>query len=160
MSTMSKTEMVRAYTESLLEKMLGVDKLQADADGDWPVRYQNALYYVRVDPGRSDEPVVQIFAVVLADVASSPELFEELNAINTRLRFARAFWVNDQVLIESEIVGEAMSMSGFANACDVVALAADHFGAHLAERFGGRALFSDGREPGDRPPSPAPGQYL
>ena len=157
---MSKTEMVRAYTESLLKKILGADTLRADADGDWPVRYKSALYYVRVDPGRNDEPVVQIFAVVLANLASSPALFEELNVVNTRLRFARAFWVNDQVLVESEIVGEAMSMSGFANSCDVVAEAADHFGSRLAERFGGTTVFADEQEPGYQPPSSAPGQYL
>ena len=157
---MSKAEMVRAYTESLLEKILGVDKLRADADGDWPVRFESALYYVRVDPATREEPVVQIFAVVLAGVGASPELFEELNDINACLRFARAFWVRDQVLIESEIVGEAMSLAGFASACEAVAGAADHFGVRLAERFGGATPFADEQGPGYEPPSPMLGQYL
>jgi hypothetical protein len=40
---MSKTDMVRAYTETLLEQVIGADKAKADNDGDYPVRYQSAL---------------------------------------------------------------------------------------------------------------------
>jgi hypothetical protein len=156
---MSKAEMVRAYTESLLEQILGIEKLEPDRDGDYPVRYQSALYYVRIVPGEHDNPVVQVFAVVLAETRSSPELFEELNQINCHLRFARAFWVRDQVLIESEIVGEAMSLVGFANACDTVAGAADYFGPRLTERFGGKTAFADEKGLDYETPEDLPG-YL
>ncbi len=148
---MSNSEMVRAYTESLLEQILGIEKVSTDHDGDYPVRYNSALYYVRIDPGSHDDPVVQVFAVVLAEIKANPELFEELNEINTKLRFARIFWVRDQVLVESEIVGGAMSLVGFSKACETVSSAADFFGARLAERFGGKTAFANEQGPDYEP---------
>ena len=109
---MSKADMVRAYAETLLEQVLGTDKVLSDADGDYPVRRQSALYYVRIDPGRSDDPVVQVFAKALSEIAASPELYERVNEINTQLRFARIFWVREQVLIESEMPGMALLVGG------------------------------------------------
>ena len=75
---MSKTDMVRAYAESLMKQILGTDQIIRDDDGDYPVRYRSALYYVRIDPGSNDDPVVQVFAIALADVASGAELLEEI----------------------------------------------------------------------------------
>jgi hypothetical protein len=109
MIRMSKTEMVRAYAESLLEQVVGTDKVKPDNDGDYPVRYQSALYYVRIDPGRRDDPVVQVFAAAVDKVEPGPPLYEALNDINTQLRFARAFWVRGQVLIEAEMPGMSRS---------------------------------------------------
>ncbi len=92
--------MVRSYVETLIERMTDVDKATSDADGDYPVRYGNAAYYVRVV--ESGEPSVQIFSIALADVQLTESLAYDLNEINTQLRFCRVFWVRDQVLFESE----------------------------------------------------------
>jgi hypothetical protein len=159
---MSKTDMVRAYAETLLKEVLGVETLKQDPDGDYPVRYESALYYVRIHPGTGDDPVVQVFAVALADVEPSPDLFARVNAINADLRFARAFWVKNQVLFESEMVGLELSLAGFEKACRTVGGAADYFGTKLSEEFGGRTAFAEEQDPGYEPPRnpPAPGLYL
>jgi hypothetical protein len=157
---MSRADMVRAYAESLLEQVLKTDRIRPDKDGDYPVRYQSALYYVRVDPGQNDDPVVQVFAKVLADITPSSELFEHLNEINTQLRFARIFWVRDQVLVESEMPGMALSLEGLGNACNTVGGAADYFGPRLAEVFGGKTAFADEKGPDYEEPANWPGQYL
>jgi hypothetical protein len=159
---MSKTDMVRAYAESLLKQILGVEQVMRDGDGDYPVRFESALYYVRIDSGAHDHPVVQVFAIALAELAPSSELFEELNRINSKLRFARTFWVADQVLIESEMVGEELSLAGFSTACETVGGAADYFGPRLAEKFGGKTAFADEEGPDYSPPpeSRYPGLYL
>jgi len=157
---MGKSDMVRAYAESLLKQILGTNELQRDPDGDYRVRHESALYYVRVIPGVHDDPIVQVFAIVLADVAPVPKLFERLNTVNTQLHFARAFWVGNQVLIESEIVGEDLSLSGFEIACRSVARAADYFGPRLAEEFGGKTAFADEQGPDYEDPTVSFGQYL
>ncbi len=157
---MSRTDMVRAYTESLLEQFLEVEKLHRDPDGDYPVRFRSAKYYVRVDGGSVDNPVVQVFAIVLAEIDPSAELLEVLNLINTQLRFARAFWVNGQVLIESEMPGDGLSLAGFSNSCITVAEAADHFGPRLAEQFGGKTAFADEQGPDYQRPELSTGLYL
>ena len=158
---MSKTDMVRAYAESLLKQILNVDVVSRDQDGDYPVRYKSALYYVRVDAGSDDLPVVQVFAIALAQIARSQELFEELNTINSRLRLARIFWVADQVLIESEIVGEELSLAGFSTASEIVGGAADYYGPRLATKFGGQTAFADEEEDDYAPATEwRPGLYL
>ncbi len=159
---MAKTDMVRAYAESLLKQILGTEDIVTDGDGDYPVRHKSALYYVRIDPGSRDDPVVQVFAIAIADVPATPELYERLNAINSRLRFARAFWVADQVLIESEMVGFDLSLAALDTACSTVGGAADYFGPQLAEEFGGKTAFTDERGADYEPPTdpPAPGFYL
>jgi hypothetical protein len=159
---MSKTDMVRAYTESLLKQVLSTDNVVTDDDGDYPVRFNSALYYVRIDSGSNDHPVVQIFAIALAGIDAGPELFERLNGINTRLRFARCFWVANQVLFESEMVGEELSLVGLRQACETVGGAADFFGKQLADEFGGKTAFADEKAEEYEPPveSRLPGLYL
>ena len=41
-------DMVTSYVETLIERITGVDKAVPDADGDYPVRHQDALYFIRV----------------------------------------------------------------------------------------------------------------
>jgi hypothetical protein len=39
-----RSDQARAYVEDLLERMLGVERLHRDGDGDYPVRYADAGY--------------------------------------------------------------------------------------------------------------------
>jgi hypothetical protein len=130
--------MVVSYTRDLLEQLTGV-RPEPDTDGDLPIEYGGASFYVRID-GPTD-PVVQIFSVVLADLEANPELHGALNDINSRLRFARAFHVQKQVLIEAEIWGSDLNMSNFQHACRNVAMASDAHGRSLHESFGGNPRF-------------------
>ena len=138
-----RADMVRTYVESLLEKLTGVDKAVPDADGDYPVRYRDALYFVRLI-GEVD-PVVQVFATAVAGVPATPDLLERLNAINSNIRFARVFWVREQVLVESDLVGQTIDGPEFDGACRAVATITGHFGPLLAEEFGGTTAFADSK---------------
>lgn len=159
-----RSDMVRAYVESLLERLIGATQVRPDDDGDYPVRYRDALYYVRL-VGDVD-PVVQVFSVAVSDVPPTPALFKELNTINSSIKFARTFWVRDQVLVESEMVGEGVEPVDFDNACRAVATITDHYAPLLAERFGGKTAFADEKTETSGPPdSPEEvqartGQYL
>ncbi|MGH3277197.1 MAG: hypothetical protein ACRDNZ_23070, partial [Streptosporangiaceae bacterium] len=53
-------DLVTAYVETLIERLTGADKAVPDHDGDYPVQYRSALYYIRVVGGRV--PVVQVFS--------------------------------------------------------------------------------------------------
>lgn len=136
-----RTDMVRAYVESLLERLTDREKVTPDEDGDYPVRFRQALYYVRLVG--DTHPVLQVFSVTLADVPCTQELLEELNRLNADVRFVRVFWVREQVLVESDLVGSTLDPEEFDNACTAVATITDHIGPVLAERFGGRTAFAD-----------------
>ena len=155
-----RTDQARAYVESLLERLLNMDKVFRDGDGDYPVRFRNCLYYVRVIG--TDIPVVQVFSVAVADVSATPELLTALNNLNADIRFARAFHVHSQVLIETEVLAEALDPAGFENACDCVASITLDVAPGLVERFGGRLTFAEDPSSAELPvPGPVPtGQYL
>jgi len=131
-------EMVVSYTRDLLEQLTG-HRPEPDQDGDLPIEYGGALFYVRID-GPTD-PVVQIFSVVLADLVVHPDLHAALNEINSLLRFARVFQIGGQVLIESEIWGIDLNMTNFEHACRNVAIATDTHGKALLSAFGGTPRF-------------------
>lgn len=138
----------RSYVRDLLETMTGV-RPDYDADGDLPVAYEGAQFYVRV---QGEDAVVQVFAVVLADVEISPGLLGALNGINAESQFARAFHVADQVLIEHEIWADDVNPANFGYACRAVAAASDRFGRQLHESFGGTPRFENSKTPEYSPP--------
>jgi len=155
----TKLDMVRSHVETLLERMLRIERASADADGDYPVRYQNALYFVRLVG--YDQPVVQVFSIAVAGVEKSPELLDALNEINTELRFARAMWIRNQILIESDHLGETLEAQDFVNACNIVAGATDEYAPRLAASFGGKTAFEDEKDGGyEPPPTPKHTGYL
>jgi len=150
--------MVTSHIETLIERITGVEKATADHEGDYPVRYRDARYFVRV-AGSDERPIVRVFSTVVADVEAGPDLYEAVNEINTRLGFCRCFWVNGQVLIEAEHLGMTIKTEDFFELADNVASASDHFGPKLAERFGGKLAFEDSK--GEEYDEPAtPGIYL
>lgn len=138
---MLRADMVQAYVIDLLERLTG-GTVTPDADGDLPVHYQGGAFFVRV-VGNDGNPLVQVFAVAVAGLAPSPGLYEALNGINTQLQFARAFHVQEQVLIESEMFGADVNPANFEHACRYVAGATDAFGKRLVESFGGRPFFEE-----------------
>ena len=43
-----RRDFLEAYVEKLLRDVTGSTRISADADGDYPVRYGSALYFVRL----------------------------------------------------------------------------------------------------------------
>jgi hypothetical protein len=153
-----RRDVIAAYVEKLLATLTDGERVVPDDDGDYPVRYRSALYYVRLVG--NDRPDVQVFAVAVADVRSSPEILADINEINTRARFARVFHVRDQVLVETDLVGDDIEPGSFYNACRTVATIADDIGPDLVSRHGGRTSFDDAKDPGYESQEPPVGQYL
>ena len=145
MEAQASADMVTSHVETLIERLTGVEKAQADADGDYPIRYRSALYYVRVV--RAAKPVVQIFSVAVDRIQFTDALARELNEINTHLYFCRTFWVGGQVLVEAEHLGTSLTEADFHECALRVAEATDTFAKGLAERHGGRLAFEESKAP-------------
>jgi hypothetical protein len=125
--------------EKALVSGLGVEKVFRDEDGDYPIRVGSALIFLRLLGGVP--PLVQLFGPVLRGVAASPVLFEALNEINSRVRFARAFWANDQVVVAMELTSVDLAPEQIAFACVELGNLADHLDDGLHGRFGGATTF-------------------
>lgn len=154
----ASADMVTSHVETLIERLTGVGKAIPDADGDYPIRYRSALYYVRVV--RAAPPVVQIFSVALDGIGYSDALARELNEINARVHFCRAFWVHGQVLIEAEQLGPSLTEADFRESALQVAEATDTFAKGLAERHGGRLAFEEAKAPDYTSPANERAAYL
>lgn len=150
-----------SYVRDLLDRMTGTRPTQ-DADGDLPFLLDGAQFYVRIVG--SPNSWIQVFSVALDEVEASPELMHELNDINAKLRFARAFHLGGQVLIETEIWSDDVNPNNFHYACGNVAGATDEFARELQRSFGGRLAFEQSKtDQYGQPPLPvgfAAGPYL
>jgi hypothetical protein len=144
-----RVDQARAYVESLLMRFAGGHPPVADHDGDYRVWFRNCLYFVRVIG--HETPVVQVFSVAVADVEATPELLTELNVVNAEIQFARVFHVGQQVLIETDVLAEALDPAGFESACNHVMSVTLEMAPSLAARFGGRLTFANRLTLGETP---------
>ena len=136
-----RPEMVYSYVRDLVETMTG-RRPEPDDDGDLLIDYGGAHFYIRII---NNDPIVQVFAIVLADVEPSSDLLVDLNQMNADLIFGRAFHVAGQVLIEHEIWGSDVNPANLDYACRMVASGADAYGQRLADKFGGKPAFEDSK---------------
>jgi hypothetical protein len=68
------------YVRDLIERITGV-RPDPDTDGDLPVHFHGAQFFVRVIASAAN-PWIQVFSVAVADVQESPGLMTRLNQIN------------------------------------------------------------------------------
>jgi len=150
--------MVISHVETVIERVTGIDRATPDSDGDYQVLYRGGHYYVRiVEIG--DQPIVRVYSPVIKDLEASPELFEAVNYINTRLNFCRCFLVGDSVMIETEHLGTTIRSDDFRMLSEHVTAATAVFGRMLVEKFGGMAAPDETL--GDSSSiEPVPGLYL
>ncbi len=133
--------MVRAYVESLVEQLTGVEKVVTDDDGDFPVRVGKTLFYVSIVD--DDDPVVQVFSFAVQEVPASNELLAKVNEINSQLRFCRMFYDDGRVVVATDCVGLTLDEAEFRTATQAVAGATEHFAPAIAAEFGGHLAFED-----------------
>ena len=136
-----RPDVALVYVRELLTTITG-ERPEIDGDGDLPVRYNGAQFFVRIVGQR--DPWVQVFSVAVTDAVASPEIFEEINNINRDMRFARAFFVNGQVLIETEIWADDVNPANFQHACFNIAGATDSVTPALTS-YGGRPMFEESK---------------
>ncbi len=145
-----------SYVRDLVERITGT-RPDPDGDGDLPVHFHGAQFFVRIVS--APDPWVQVFSVAVAELDSTPELAVRLNEINSHIHFARVFHVGTQVLIEAELWADDVTPANFLFACQNVAAATDYFTPRLLKEFGGRPLFeeskTDAYEQGELPLGPA-----
>lgn len=137
----SGVEAVRTPVESLLADLFGPDVLSRDGDGDYRLTVRDTPVFARLYNDHA--PTLQVFAVVLADVPRSPDLLGELNDFNSRLAYARSFWVDEQVLVESDLVAATLDPEELIAAVTSVRNIANELGPMVAAIFGGRLLARD-----------------
>ena len=142
---------VPANREELLEQVkdamkvvLGLDTIVTDEDDDIPVRGETVISYVRV---QKDAPIVSIFAPIIWDIGSPPDILQAVNEINSSIRFGRAAWDGKGVVLAADVVGSPLVTEQLATAFRAVVSLGDDYAKKLQERFGGRVALGQALPP-------------
>lgn len=145
---MTRAEIVKPYVEKVLKESFGSDQLAVNERGEWPVRQGSAVFLVRLLP--TDPPLVQVYSPVLQKVQRTDKLLQEINDINAQIHFARMFWVQDLVVLSTELMADTLDGSELNNAMAGIALMADHYDTQLKGAHGGETAIPEegsGKEP-------------
>jgi len=142
--------MIESYVETLVERLTGTEKAQPDADGDYPIRLPKRALLRPGGPRRRPGGAALLDRPVRLPLTEKLAL--HLNEINSRIRFCRAFWVDGQVLFESEHLALSLDQDDFSACTDAVARATDEHAEALARHHGGRMTFEEAKDPDYTPP--------
>ena len=104
---MKDRDLLVPWVERVLMEVLEEDHVHHDNDGDYPIRLENTVAYIRVDSDPANNVRVQVFAAILGDVPASPELYEKLNGLNLELSYFRFRFRDGVIDAVTEVVGEA-----------------------------------------------------
>ena len=134
--------------KEMMKKLLGIDTIVTDADGDIPVQSEKVVTYVRV---QKDAPVVTIFAPVVWDIGSPPDILQTINGLNSSIRFARATWDGKGVLLFADVVGSPWEIGQLTTAFQAVSSLGDSYAKDLQQRYGGRVAIGEALPPKESP---------
>jgi hypothetical protein len=152
----TRIEVLRPFVERTVANYLGIDEdqLQKRDDGTIPIRAGSAVVNIRLVDGGQGHPILQVYAPLLQGIEKTPGLMERLNEVNVGLTFARAFWVDEQVILTIELRAESLDADQVAQAVSVVSLAANYWDGAIKQEFGGETSFPD--EPAQLAPESQP----
>lgn len=124
----------RFRVEQVLNEVFGPGSTLRDDDGDYRLPVGRTATFARLEDGPAR---LQVFAIALAGVPMSEALLVELNDQNAGLSFVRTFWVDDQVLVEGDVMADALDPEALVTTCKSVEILASQIAPILASMFGG-----------------------
>ncbi len=127
---------LQVRVEEVIEEVVGHLGVVRDSDGDYVLWRRSTPVYARL-VFEHDPAVLQVFAVLVDDIADSPELFAELNDLNAASTFARLFHVSDQVLAEVDLAAHTLDAHELRVAINRILAVANEIVPTLAAVLGG-----------------------
>jgi len=140
---MTRSEVIRPFIEKTLSEWLEAAEIRRSEKGEYVFRHGSAEICVRIDEG--DQTIVSVYSVILRNVKKSARLLDALNAINGDLDFARVFWLENAVVLVTELLASTLDAEQLRAACQLVSRLADELDTRLKKKFGGKTAFPDER---------------
>jgi hypothetical protein len=134
-----------AWVDECLKRFLEVDELHRDEDGDVVIPHGSTVVYARTH----DRPLrLELFALLVRDIGSSPDLLATLNGINGALNFEKVHYVEQAKLVELnvQVMADGISERALVEHLRSCAVNADHFDSKIKERFGGQTMLRERRK--------------
>src|SRR2546423_12302011 len=147
-----RSEIIRPYLEKLLCEWLGVPVIATDDAGRYRLRVGPSGFLVEVV---DFEPVlVRVWSPVAVNVTKSIELLETINSLNSNGLGLRAFFLDESVILATELVAETLDPRELDFACHLLAGAAAQRGPGPGGGLGGRTAVARGGPGPARGPGP------
>ncbi len=142
----------------VVSELIDGDDIVYDSDGDIPIRFGTAQVYVRAS---KDQPVVDVFSILLGGVRPTPAVMEAVNDLNRQYRFTTALFHEDALLLRRSVPGSPFVASHLLEAIAIVGHLSDEIDEPLQAKLGGVTAHGPAAEPADTEPAsgPVPG-YL
>ena len=140
---MTRTEVIRPFIEKTLSEWLEADAVRLSDKGEYVFRHGSAEICVRIDEGA--QTIISIYSVLLRKVKKSARLLDALNTINGDVDFARVFWLENAVVLVTELLASTLEAEQLRTACQLVSRLADELDTRLRKKFGGKMAFPDAR---------------
>lgn len=110
------------------------DQIVYDSDGDIPIRFGTAQVYVRAV---KDQPVVEVFSILLRNVRQTPVLMEAVNDLNRQFPYTTAVCHEDVLLLRRSVPGSPFVASHLLEAIAIVGHLSDEIDEPLQAKLGG-----------------------
>jgi len=122
---MSDHDAIRVRLNKVLGELAPDGGTTADDDGDVTLTWEGVLLYLRLIEDE-DPPLVRVSCPILLGVARTPALLEAINGVNAGIRFGRMYWLDDQVVVSTEMVAATLDREELESACRAVAEVVRH----------------------------------
>ncbi|MFZ8999182.1 MAG: DUF3293 domain-containing protein [Ilumatobacteraceae bacterium] len=129
--------------EDLLEATLGPVARIQDADGDYPLRRHGLPVYGRIHTDEDGTVWFRVFAVLAGGIEPGPEVFRELNDLNSNGRYARLFFVGGQILAEVDLLATTLDADELIEAIERITTIASEVIPTLTIVLGGSVTPND-----------------
>jgi hypothetical protein len=127
-------DVIRGKILQLLQKSFRDVPIDVQDDGDIAMTVGSSMLFLSVVP---DPFLVRIYAVLLKNVAPTPQLYETLNHINHQLQIGRIFTIENVVVLESAVFPHALNEPALLHTIMYIAMVADEYDDRLQRSFGG-----------------------
>ncbi len=139
----TRSEVIRPFIEKTLAEWLDGEQIRRSEKGEYLFRRGSAEICVRID--ESDHTTVSVYSVILRNVKKSARLMDALNTLNAEIDLARTFWLENAVVLVTELLAASLDAEQLRASCELVAHRADELGTQLKKKFGGKTAFPEER---------------
>ena len=135
-----RSEIIRPYLEKLIGQWLDGPMVPADDEGRYHVRVDTSGFLVELID--FEPTLVRVWSPVVIGIEKSVDLLETLNGLNGNGLGLRVFYLDENVILATELVAETLDARELDFACRMLAGAAERLGPELVALYGGQTLFS------------------
>jgi hypothetical protein len=134
-----RSEIIRPYLEKLIGQWLDGPMVPADDEGRYHVRVDTSGFLVELID--FEPTLVRVWSPVVIGVEKSVDLLETVNGLNANGLGLRVFYLDEKVILATELVAETLDARELDFACRMLAGAAERLGPELVALYGGQTLF-------------------